>query len=171
MDIQTTNITLSFPNWFYGVLTLSATGVLVYIGSLHYQLKRICEDHPKIRQALTRISEILLQKEFAKDLVYTQSPVQLSPAGQKILDDSGFEKFYNANKQTIKERILKSNPKNLADLEEACKDLMLSIEDTLPCFELLKNYAYSQGEPISKILFAASIGLRDKLKTELNIQA
>ena len=47
---------------------------------------------------------------------------------------------------------------------------MLSVENTLPAFDNLKKYAYNKGEPISRILFASAIALRDLLQEELNIK-
>jgi len=78
--------------------------------------------------------------------------------------------FYETNKQLLIDRINKKSPKTVADLEEACKSVMLSIEDTLPSFNLLKQFAYNKGEPISQILFAGAIALRDILQKELNIK-
>jgi hypothetical protein len=165
-----THITLAFPDWFYGVLTGGIILLVFYLGSLHYRIGQFCNDHPKIQQALIRISEILIQQNFAGSLVYTASPVKLTDEGKKAIEESGFYTFYQANKRTLIDRVNKKNPKTVADLEEICKAIMLTIEDTLPSFDLLKQYAYSTGQPISNILFAGAIALRDTLQKELAIE-
>jgi hypothetical protein len=167
-----TNLTIAFPNWFYGILTIGILAFVFYLGALHFQIKKICKEHPKIQQSLIRISEILLQKKMTKDSVYaaSASPVQLTEEGKKAIQESKFQEFYNANKDTLIERVKKKNPKTIADLEEACKSVMLPIEDTLPSFDLLKRFAYNKGEAISNILFAGAIALRDILQKELNLK-
>lgn len=46
---------------------------------------------------------------------------------------------------------------------------MLQIEDTLPGFEPIKQYAYQNGLPIADILFACAIRLRDLTAQELKL--
>ncbi len=162
---------ISFPDWVYAILSIGVIAAVFFLGGLYCKVNEICNDYPKIRQALTRISEILLQKKLSGDLVYTQSPVQLTPKGVQALQEAGFENFYEKNKDILFRKIKESNPKTLADLEEVCKSIMLSVNDRYNEFESLKQYAYSHGEPISSILFAASIALRDKMKVVLNINA
>lgn len=163
-------VAITVPSWFCGVLSLSLIGLVFYLGDLHCRVKEMCKDHPKIQTALTRISEILLQKNHAKDLIYANSPVKLTQDGEQAIQESGFETFYELNKKFLIKEIKERNPKSAADLEEDCKNLMLTIEDTLSGFDSLKNYAYNNGEPISHILFAGAVVLRDKLKKELGIE-
>jgi len=164
------NITFTFPNWFLTLFSMAFIGFVAYCGGLHSHIKTMCADYPKIQRALTRISEILPQKNLAKEFVYTESPVKLTPLGIEALKEAKFDEFYNANKNTLLARIRKTEPKTLADLENTCKSIMLNIEDTLPNFEPIKQYAYSKGEPISNILFAIAIKLRDLAAEELNIK-
>lgn len=91
--------------------------------------------------------------------------------GIEALKEAKFEEFYNINKKILLERIKKVELKTMADLENACKSIMLQIEDTLPNFESIKQFAYNKGEPISKILFAAAVKLRDITTEELNIKS
>lgn len=167
-----TNIAISFPSWFYAVLTGGILAVAFLGGILYSQVRGVCKEFPKIQESLIRISEILLQKKIAKAHVYlvSASPIQLTDEGKKAIEESGFEKFYAANKSALIDRIKKKNPKTTADLEEACKEIMLSAENSLPSFDLLKQYSYGHGEPIAHILFASAIALRDILQKELNIK-
>jgi hypothetical protein len=170
-------ILVSFPDWFCAILSLSILGLAFFLGKFYGKINEICKDYPTIRQALTkisealtRISEILLQNNLTADLVYRQSPVKLTEAGITVIQGAGFESFYLKNKQLIIETINKSKPKSLADLDEACKKFMLNLNEDFPHFESIKQYAFNRGEPISRILFACAIALRDRLSDDLNIK-
>lgn len=178
-------ILISFPNWVYAVMTGGVVSVIFYLGALHYQIRKllclgdmhsqlskICKEFPRIQESLIRISEILSQKKMTKSPIYTasSSPIRLTEEGKKAIEDSGFMKFYEVNKQTLIDRITQNKPKTMADLEEACKSVMLPIESSLPSFELLKQFSYENGQPIAEILFAGAIALRDILQKELNIR-
>jgi len=169
---QITNLTISFPNWFYGLLACGIIAGIFYIGGLYSKVKGICTHHPKILSALTRISEILLQQKLTRECVFviSESPVKLTAAGITAIAEAKFQEFYEANKNVLLERIKKTNPKTMADLEDVCKNVMLQIEDTLPGFEPIKQYAYQHGQPIQNILFACAIALRDVAAKELSIQ-
>ena len=131
-----TTIVISFPNWFYGILTIGFLAFVFYLGFRYFQIREICKNYskdiPKIQRSLTRISEILLQKNMTTHDVYTisNSPIQLTNDGKKAIEESKFNLFYEKNKYELIERVKKKNPKNLADLEEACKSVMLSIKRT-----------------------------------------
>jgi len=165
------SFTFNFPTWFCAIFSLVFIGVLFYIGALHHQIKAICKDHPRILTALIRISEILLQKKMSKELIFYQSPAKLTDEGVTAIKECGFQEFYEANKSYLLEKIRKDNPKTMADIEESCKNIMLQIEDPLPKFESIKQYAYNKGEPIARILFACAIALRDIVAREFNITA
>lgn len=167
-----TNITLAFPNWFYGITAIGLLGLVFYMGALHSKIRNLCDDHPKIQTSLIRISEILLQKKMTQDAIYvaSASPVQLTAEGKQAIANAQFQSFYEQNKKELNKRVQDKKPANVPDLEEACKEVMLSIEDTLPGFDTIKKYAYGRGEPISVVLFACAIALRDILQRELNIQ-
>ena len=87
------NFTISFPTWFYGVFTIGLIIFLVYIGGLHTKLKEVCANWPKVRSALTRISEILLQRELSKDFIYSESPINLSESGLAAVAEAKFKEF------------------------------------------------------------------------------
>jgi hypothetical protein len=167
----TNNVTISFPNWFCAFLSIGILAVVFYLGALHFRIGKICDEFPKVKQALTRISEILLQKKLAKDFIFSASPVKLTEDGIKILQEAKFEDFYNINKKELLDRVKKKQPKTMADLEKACKEIMLSIEDTLPAFEPIQQCVYNNGIPVMPILMAGAIFFRDKASNELSITA
>lgn len=162
------NITLSVPTWFCALFSIGFIAFLIYIGGLFQKVKDICKEFPLIKTALTRISEILLQKGFSKESVYLQSnsPVSLTEKGIEAINKSGFNEFYEENKNIIKNKLDKYKINNMADLEEACKEVMNNIEDSLPKYETLKTFAYNEGIPILELLFACAIALRDIIAKE-----
>ncbi|MFA4858643.1 MAG: hypothetical protein WC901_06025 [Candidatus Margulisiibacteriota bacterium] len=165
-----TTFNISFPNWFLAVFSLTFIGFVFYLGGLYIKVRDICKDHPKINQALIRISEILVLKKISTEYVYSASPMSLSEKGKEALKEAKFNEFYHENKDVLLKRIKEKSPKTMADLEDVCKSIMLSMEDTLPKFESIKQFAYSHGEPISNILFACAIALKDLTVSELNIK-
>jgi len=126
---------------------------------------------PKICSALIRISELLFTKGIAKEAIFTtESPLRLTEAGLRMLEESGFYQFYNANKEHLFKLVKFYNPKTPYDVEEAAKKVMLEIDEKLPHFNLLKSYAYHNGIPIAKLLFAYALYFRDQVLKELEIK-
>ena len=168
---QITQITLAFPNWAYVLFGIGFIGFVFQLGELNRELKEIRKCFPKMHEALIRISENLFQKGITKDVVYSRSPMQLTAEGEKIVQESGFYEFYETNKKLILARIGRSHPKSMAELDQACKELMIMVERSLPKFDLLEKYAYEKGIPILNVLFASAIALRNTLGKELQMAA
>ncbi len=165
-------LVLCFPQWVCIVFSLCVIGLVFYAGHLHEKVKRICSEFPGVRDAIIRISEALVQKGISKiPLFSAASPIKLTPAGEKLVSDIKFTDFYNTNKKIVLARVVAKGPKTLADLEEAAKTTMLTMEDTMPGFELIKQAAYQNGVALADILFACAIKLRDMVAAELNIIA
>lgn len=117
---MTINIPDSCTFWF----NAAVLGGLAYIIYTVFKVDRMYAVFPKICDALTRISEILLQKGMAKETLFTTaSPLKLTPNGEKLIEQISFLNFYESNKRLLLDRIRKDNPKSMADLEEICKKL------------------------------------------------
>lgn len=164
-----TTINFPLPTWFLITFSGSFIAFIFFCGGLYIKVREVCKDHPQMKKSLTRIAEILLQHKLTTVYVFSESPVKLTEDGEKAVKESGFFEFYEENKKNISDRLKKYNIKTEPDLEEACKDIMLNLDETLPKFELLKTFSYNNGEPISNILFACSIALRDLLSKEMNL--
>jgi len=166
-----TNITIAFPDWFWVVFSVFILGFVFFLGGLFTKLRAISTEFPKIKTALVRISEILLQKGLTKDFVFSESPVSLTQEGRDAVKQCGFDAFYQENKKLLIGRVNKKRTKSMAELELACKEVMTTMENEVPKFDLLENFAYQNGIPLAKILFACGIALRDILAKELKIAA
>jgi hypothetical protein len=162
-----TNISISFPNWFWVIISVGVLGAVFYLGALHNQLKQVCGRFPKIHVGMIRISELLLQKEFSKELLYeAASPMKLTDAGKVMMEAIKFEDLYKSNYNILIEALKKASADSEADIEEVCKMIMLDLPADAVGYEIIKEYSYKNGIPIQKILFAAGIALRDKLIEE-----
>ena len=165
-----TNITLSFPNWFYVTFSVGFVCFIFYLGCNWKSLRSICREFPKIRRALDLISQKLLDKGFFSEQVYTSSasPLNLTPAGRKILEDSEFEEFFKANKQLFFLSITRKNPQSPFDVEKATKELMLYLNtEKIPKIELVENYAYREGRAILDVFSVYAIEIRDRYLKEI----
>ena len=168
-----TSITISFPNWFYVVCSVGVISFIFWAGYNCKSVYEVCKEFPKIRRALDLISQLLLSHEWIDEHVYvsSQSPLSLTENGRKMLKESGFEEFFEANKQEFFSGILLQKPKSAAEVEMAAKNLMLylDIKET-PKRELVENYAYNHGQQVAKLLFAYSIEIRDRYLKEYPFQ-
>ncbi len=151
-----TNITLSFPNWFYVTFTIVVLGGIFYLGCRWKTLNEVCQEFPKIRRALDLISQKLCELGHFKEHIYlsSASPLSLTPEGRKMLSESNFEEFFKENKERFFSLIEKKNPKTPFDVENSARELMLFLDiDKTPKIEFAKNFAYQNGRPISDILY------------------
>lgn len=129
------------------------------------------KEFPKFKTALIRLLNALGQKEILGDLVSADSPLHLTPAGEQMLEESGFYKFFETNRDYLIGEVKKLKPKVKFDIEEAAKKVMFELPKDLPEFGLIKEYAYEKGCQISGLLFAYSIYLRDEVIKELNLSS
>lgn len=169
MIAETTPIIINFPSWFYALFSI---GVLTFIGlaAFNYcKIREVCKDFPKIRRALDLISQKLFEKKIFTEQVYvsSESPVQLTDAGRQMLKDSGFDEFFNANKENFYKEINSKKPKTPFEVERTARELMMYLNlDNTPKSELAKNFSYNTGRAIGDILLAYSIEIRDRYLKE-----
>ena len=169
MVVEATNITISFPNWFYCIFSIGVLALVFSAGIQWKKVREICAEFPKIRRALDIISQLLLSHKWVGESVYVsaQSPVKLTDAGKKMLEASKFEEFFTANKNVFFENIAAERPKTESEVEAAARSTMLYLDTkTTPKMELVEDFAYSIGKPVADILFAYSIEIRDRYLKE-----
>jgi hypothetical protein len=165
----TTPITIAFPDWFYFVFSFGVVVFIFWAGVSWCKVQEICKEFPKIRRALDLISQSLLSHKWIDAHIYVSSgsPLHLTETGRKMLADSGFEEFYNANKEYLFSYITSQKPKSPADVETTAKDAMFYLNPkTTPKMELIENFAYNNGKPTADVLFAYSIEVRDRYLKE-----
>lgn len=161
---------INIPETIIWPVIVTSCTIIFTLAHCLFKLDRMYKAFPKICGALIRISEALFIKGIIKQTVFTnESPLKLTPAGEQMLKDSGFDEFFNTNKEQLMKLVKAQNPKTPYDAEEASKKVMLEIDEKLPHFELIKNYSYNNGVPILKILLVCSVPLRDEVIKELKL--
>lgn len=99
----------------------------------------------------------------------TTSPVVLTEYGKKLVEESGFSRILNENRNLILGWIKEKNPKTQYDAQEISREVLLAHKDDV-VFAPLKEYAYKHGETsLEQILRAGSIVVRDEIIKELNL--
>lgn len=163
-------MTINIPESCTWLFNITSLAIVYYVCLCIYKLNRMYAVFPKIVSSLTRISEIFVQRGLSTVHIFiSESPIRLTPEGEQLIVDTKFLSFYEKNKKVLLARLKGEKPKTMADLEEACKNIMLPIETTLPGFEPIKQYAYQHAMPIAQVLLACAVKLRDTTAQELNI--
>ena len=100
------------------------------------------------------------QKFIDKTLYESKSPLELSPHGKKIVDESGFRKIFDGIKDDLVKQLEQKEPATKYDVQEKARALMDELGD-YPAFKSIKTYAFNNGLDFLQILRAGSILLRD----------
>lgn len=165
-----TPIVFAFPDWFYGVLSLTFLAGVWFVARQSKTFSEVCKEFPKMRRALDLMSESLFSNKMLSEKVYVSSasPLRLTDAGKSLLVNSGFEEFFTANKEGLFAEIDRMDPNTPFDVEAASRHVLLLHVDLkeYPHAERLKGFSYNNGIPISDILFAYSIEVRDRYLLE-----
>jgi len=104
--------------------------------------------------------KINAQKFIDQKLYTANSPLQLSPFGQKIVQESGFCEIFEKTKEGLVKKLQEKAPKTQYDVQEQARELMDSLGDYSE-FQSIKPYAFKNGIDFLQILRAGSILLRD----------
>ena len=155
------------------LVTLSLT-VIVLVVTLAWhsrgyadKIDFLYKKFPKFEIALIRLLSALGQKEILEAFVGSGSPLHLTSAGEQMLEESGFYKFFETNRNYLINEVKKLKPKVRFDIEEAAKKVMFELPEDLPDFGPIKEYAYKKGRPLVRMLSAYAIYLRDQAIKEL----
>lgn len=124
----------------------------------------------------TRGSMIEMQDTFErmgypmKRIIQATSPLNLTDYGKKLVEESGFAKLLQDNRDLILGWVREMNPKNQYDAQEFSRKVLIEHKDDMQ-LESLKKYAFQHGETsFEQILRAGSIILRDEIIKELNLK-
>lgn|SRR3989338_9700061 len=162
--------TFVIPFWLSWVFSGGVLLAVIFFGRQSMLFSQISTEFPKMRRALDLISEKLVDRKFFTNPVYVSagSPLHLTPEGKAMLEQSGFEEFFTANKERIYREIDKLEPTSPFDVEAATKHVMLLHVDLqeFAAIERIKQYAYENGVQLSDMLFAFSIEVRNRYLAE-----
>ena len=95
-------------------------------------------------------------KKLTNDIFITKSPTELSPLGDKILDEIGGKKYIEENVSTLIEKMKLQNFKSGLDVENY-STLVLIEESRSDAFTPIKNFIYNN--PIYKVSEERSLPL------------
>ena len=87
-------------------------------------------------------------------------PLQLSPFGKKLVEESGFAQIFEKNKDDLIKILQEKSPKTRYDVQEKARALMDELGE-YPPFQSIKTYAFENGADFLQILRAGAIFLRD----------
>lgn len=102
--------------------------------------------------------------KFLDDKLFqSRSPLTLTPEGQSLIKDSGFQDIFEKVKNDLAQRLLETkNPTTQYDAQEYARGLMDDISrEEYDAFLPIKTYAFEKGKDYAQILRAGSILLRD----------
>lgn len=105
--------------------------------------------------------KIQAQKFIDKTIYKSASPLSLTELGEKLVNESGFLKIFENEKNNLCKMLeKKDNPITKYDVQEKSRELMDNLRD-YPAFAPIKLYAYNSGKDFGQILRAGAIPLRD----------
>ncbi len=150
-------------------LLIGLVGSLVFFGRKFEQIDGLKEDQKKQQGKIEEFDrEISALKEFKAnvqkfmdDKIYkSKSPLSLTDFGQKLIEESGFDKVFEEEKDNLVQKLEAKNPTTQYDVQEMARLLMSELTDYAP-FEVIKTYAFEHGKDFAQILRAGAIPLRD----------
>ena len=104
-----------------------------------------------------------------KRIIQATSPLNLTEYGKQLVEESGFTKTLQDNKNLILDWIKEKSPKTQYDAQEISREVLLAHKDNV-VFEPLKEYTYKHGETsLEQILRAGSIVICNEIIKELNL--
>lgn len=103
-----------------------------------------------------------LQKSIDKitDVAQSHSPISLTEKGEKLVEDSGFNKIFKEYKDDLVKRLHRLKPRSQYDVQEKARMMMSDMIDD-ERFRSIEGWAYDNGEDFAQIMRAGSIKLRD----------
>jgi len=133
-------------------------GLSATIKSLETLMSKIKNDIKFIANYLSEKSE----KNFDRKQLESCSPFRLTPVGEKFLEDVGFIKLFNENKNDFFQIIDLTNPTTNYDVEISARKsfIILSEKDY---FKPIKVYLYNNPEKrLDTISITAGVHIRDE---------
>ncbi|MBU1122422.1 MAG: hypothetical protein ABIH71_08015 [Candidatus Omnitrophota bacterium] len=133
------------------------------VDKIHDDIGTVKKETNSINTNVTRLISILQGKGIIDSNMYFQvsSPMQLTNAGKKMLEECGFFSYFEKYKDILLKEIKKKKPKTKYDIEQIAKDVIYNADMTVDEFVPIKEYAFQHGSDLSNMLIAFSLYLRD----------
>ncbi len=136
--------------------------------------KEIRKDMKQLKDAWTNFETNLrvITGPKNKRLATASSPIDLTPIGEKLIEESGAKKIVD-DEENVKKilSIILSEPRptNAYDAQQKTIEIFRGLKDDA-IFSLLKDYAFKHGIVLEDILFAIAIYFRKKVLKELGLK-
>lgn len=140
--------------------------VSIRIGKYVNKLDNACTDVGDLKKEMKEIrdkavaAETLLKERGP--LTKTKSPISLTERGQKVLADSGGQKFIDDNYVDFKSQIESKKPETSYDVQEMAKAVVEGLREDVR-FNPLKEYLFKEGLSVEDIVSVLGIYLRDRV--------
>lgn len=125
-------------------------------------IKDLKRDVHELQMKLTEVSTKLEERTGNSEakVLTRNSPVALNDYGQKLLRDSGGDRFVVTNLEELVDKIKKLGFKSAYDVQENAKGVIESITNE-ERFVPIKDYAYKEGIELNLINTVMGVYLRD----------
>lgn len=164
-------------NLLIGIITLvlsisaSVATSFLTLGKYKEKVDQLEKKHDKISDKVDALrsdtdkmisSVVSLEKSIDKltDIAQAHSPITLTKKGEKLVEDSGFNKIFEEAKESLVKDLHKMQPHSQYDVQEKARILLRDMT-TDKRFAPVETWAYNNGEDFPQILRAGSIKLRD----------
>jgi hypothetical protein len=152
--------------------------IAALFAAIAYFTKKIMDDTSGLRTEMRPIPPAIveIQGKFTEAghtllfplTVAPGSPLKLTEYGQKLVDDSGFEKILADCREMLVQKVKDTHPTTNYDIQQnsidVIRDLLDSDDDKL---KPLKSYAFNNGLSVDILIPPAGIVLRDEVMKEL----
>ncbi len=136
------------------------------IGQYTQKVKTLEEDNKttrtELKELLIKVTECSTSLKEREPLGKKRSPVALTERGNKVLTESGGQKFIEDNLNELKEKVELKNPKTSYDVQEYSKVVIEELT-TDERINNMKEYLYKEGMELDDLIFVLGIYLRDKV--------
>ena len=95
------------------------------------------------------------------------SPLVMTDYGKKLVNESGFPKVFEQNRNRIVNAVKSRRPQTNYDIQEYSKEVLLQDFINDPMMKPVKDYAYQNSLGIKIILETASLTVRDEVMKEV----
>lgn len=131
------------------------------VDSMSKSVDKLSEEMRQIRDKVISC-ETSLKERAQEQFWQRQSPVSLTPSGEKLLKDSGGHDFVAFNLQELSSKVDDAKPKTAYDVQEQSQKVLQVLRDD-DRFNTIKDYAFKEGMALEVIIQVMALYLRDRI--------
>jgi len=132
--------------------------------------KDIKKDIKELGRDLTKRMDEIMSLSARKGLAESQSPMQLSDKGKKVLKNSGIDTVVSDKFDSIVEQVKKLKPANSYQAEHAVLTVVSNLVNDPTLKDAIEEGAFNSGYAIGSVLFAGGLYIRDRVLEKLDFK-